>query len=68
MNPFTNNDRLVGEKERREITTISRTHCWRLEKKNQHPIRIHLGPRRIAWKMSELVDWVNNRAAEEHAQ
>jgi|APTNR8051073442_1049403.scaffolds.fasta_scaffold02272_13 prophage regulatory protein len=56
-------DRIVGEEERRLITSISRQHWWRLEREGEVPRRIPLGPNKVGWLESELLDWVRSRAA-----
>ena len=58
-------DRLVKEKERREITQISRTTAWDLERKGQFPKRRRITPEghSIAWLLSELNEWVASREA-----
>lgn len=60
MTNQTNQIRIVREAERRHITSISRTHAWQLEKQGLFPKRIRLnGSRSVGWKLSELLDWLN---------
>ncbi len=55
-------DRIVREKERANLTSISRSQAWKLEQKNLYPKRVHLsGNRSVGWKLSELIEWVANR-------
>ena len=54
-------DRFVREPERHEITGVSRTQWWRLEKAGQVPRRRQLSPNIVAWRLSELMDWVTSR-------
>lgn len=61
--PYNPPDRIVGEEERRLITSVSRQHWWRLEREGEVPRRIPLGPNKIGWLESELLDWVRSRAA-----
>lgn len=56
-------DRLVREKERREITSISRSQAWALEKQGLFPKRIKLGVRSVAWRRSDLLAWIHTREA-----
>lgn len=56
-------DRLVREKERLFITSISRSRAWELEQEGKFPKRVQLGPRSVAWKLSELVAWVEAMGA-----
>ncbi|UXI02932.1 helix-turn-helix transcriptional regulator [Photobacterium sp. TY1-4] len=54
-------DRLVREDERRLLTSISRSHCYQLEKQGRFPARIRLGARSCAWKLSELLAWIEGK-------
>ncbi len=54
-------DRIVREQERLQITSISRSQAWQLEQQNRFPKRIRLGNRSVGWKLSELLDWVQNQ-------
>ncbi|EGR0550176.1 AlpA family phage regulatory protein [Vibrio cholerae] len=61
MTNFTQQDRLIREKERLQLTTISRTQAWRLEKLGLFPKRIRLGSRSVAWRLSEITKWLNSQ-------
>ncbi|EJG0658339.1 AlpA family phage regulatory protein [Vibrio parahaemolyticus] len=54
-------DRLVREEERKFITSISRSQAWKLEQQGLFPKRVQLGTRSVAWKLSELLEWVDTR-------
>ena len=54
-------DRLVRERERLQITQISRTTAWRLEKEGKFPARRQIGGRSVGWLYSELMDWLNSQ-------
>ncbi|WP_064601611.1 helix-turn-helix transcriptional regulator [Photobacterium sp. J15] len=54
-------DRFVREKERQQITQISRSTAWRLEQEGKFPARRQIGGRAVGWLHSELMDWVNNQ-------
>ncbi len=58
---LTQPDRLVREAERKHITSISRSQAWVLEQRGEFPARRKLGSRSVAWKLSELVAWVEAR-------
>ncbi|OBU38736.1 helix-turn-helix transcriptional regulator [Photobacterium damselae] len=60
-NTFHITERLVREDERRFITSISRAHCYQLEKRGLFPTRIRLGQRSCAWRLSELLAWIEAR-------
>jgi prophage regulatory protein len=57
-------DRLISAAERREMIPYSDMHIWRLEKQGRFPRRIRIGPNRVAWRLSEILEWINARAAE----
>ncbi|HBV2139142.1 TPA: AlpA family phage regulatory protein [Klebsiella variicola] len=54
-------DRLVREKERLYITSISRSTAWKLEKAGKFPQRKLLGAKSCAWLLSDLLYWINER-------
>ncbi|EGU0166501.1 AlpA family phage regulatory protein [Vibrio parahaemolyticus] len=58
-------DRIVREEERRNITSISRTQAWRLEKRGLFPKRVKLGgSHAVGWKLSEIMAWVESRGTD----
>ena len=57
-----NCDRFVKEAERRQITSISRTQAWKLEKEGLFPPRIKLGSRSVVWKLSDLLKWLDGQS------
>lgn len=54
-------DRLICEDERRIITSISRSQAWVLEQDGLFPKRIKLGNRSVAWRLSEILEWIETR-------
>jgi prophage regulatory protein len=56
-------DRIIREAERKNITSISRTTAWSLERKGLFPKRRQLYPESssVGWLLSELNDWVASR-------
>ena len=54
-------NRLVKETERALITSISSSQARRLEIKGLFPKRVKVGDRSIRWKLSELINWVDNQ-------
>lgn len=54
-------DRLVREDERRQITSISRSQTWKLEKEGLFPARKKLGNSSCAWLLSDLLLWCHQR-------
>ena len=56
-------DRLIGIKEVCQITSLSRTTVWRLERAGKFARRRRCSPNRVAWRLSEILQWVAERAA-----
>ena len=54
-------DRFVGEKECRQITSLSRITRWRLIKQGLFPPKIRLSPNRTAWRLSAILAWMDAR-------
>ncbi len=55
-------DRFIRERECRELTGLSRTTRWRLERAGQFPRRRQLSPNACGWILSEVVQWMTERA------
>lgn len=60
-------DRLVREKERKRITSISRGTAYNLELQGKYPARKVLGTRSCAWQLSELLYWINTQPTNQEA-
>ena len=58
LDKFEKEERLVREKERRTITSISRPTWDRMDKGNSTPKRVAIGDYMIAWRLSDLYAWV----------
>lgn len=57
--------RLVNYKQLRAIgIDFCREHTWRLEAANKFPRRIYLSPQKVAWFEDEILEWLEQRAAE----
>jgi prophage regulatory protein len=54
--------RIITAKERRELVPYSDMHIWRLEQAGTFPKRIKLGPNRVGWLLSEVEQWIEERA------
>ena len=54
-------DRFVRKPECRQITGLSDTTCWRLERVGQFPKRQRISPNTVAWRLSELLAWMKSR-------
>ncbi len=55
-------DRFIRERECRELSGLSRTTRWRLERAGQFPRRRQLSPNACGWILSEVVQWMTERA------
>ena len=51
-------DRLLNWAEVQARVRLSRTTVWRLERAGKFPRRIHVSPGRVAWRESEIDDFV----------
>jgi len=47
-------------KEVQEMTGLSRTTLWRLERKGDFPDRVALSSASVGWKLSEVESWLKN--------
>jgi predicted DNA-binding transcriptional regulator AlpA len=55
------NDRIIRAKEVVEMTGLSRTTIWRMERYKSFPARVSLGKNSIGWKMSDIQKWLDTR-------
>ena len=55
------NDRIVRAKEVVEMTGLSRTTIWRMERYKSFPARVSLGKNSVGWKLSDVQNWLNTR-------
>lgn len=53
-------ERIVSSKEVQELTGLSRTTIWRLERNGEFPARVQLSSTRIGWRFSEVQDWIQS--------
>jgi prophage regulatory protein len=53
--------KLLTGKELRALIPYSEQHIRRLEKKGEFPRSVHLGPGRVVWVESEIVEWLEGR-------
>ena len=52
---------LIDKKELTALVKYSAQHIARLEKAGSFPQRIRLGQNRVAWLLSEVEDWIDER-------
>jgi prophage regulatory protein len=55
-------DRLITWPELETLVPYGRQHILRLERDGKFPLRIQLGPGRVAWRLSEVEEWLASRA------
>ncbi|RLJ60735.1 AlpA family transcriptional regulator [Litoreibacter meonggei] len=53
--------RILSKKQVKELVLYSPQHISRLEKAQKFPKRIQLGPNRVGWLESEVLDWLRLR-------
>ena len=51
-------DRFLRERECRNLTGLSRSTRWRLERQHSFPRRRRISDRTVGWLASELEDWL----------
>ena len=59
MNP--EQDRLIRFDEVHRLTSLGRTTVWELEQKREFPARLRLGKQVVAWKLSEVIEFIETR-------
>ena len=59
--------RLIRISEAMELTSLSRAHLWRLMKTGNFPAPVVLSRRARAWRLDEVLDWIEQKSAERPA-
>lgn len=59
--------RLLTKKQVKHLVCYSYAHIDRLEAEGRFPVRVRLGPQRVAWVESEILEWISARIAERDA-
>lgn len=54
-------DRIIREKERELMTSVSRSEAFQLERQGLFPLRRKLAGRSVGWLQSELLEWIKTR-------
>ncbi len=57
----TNPDKIIRVKEVLDLTGLSRTTLWRLEKKGQFPTRLPLTAGSVGWRLREVQAWIEKK-------
>ena len=47
--------------ELRKLIPLSRSTIWRMERAGEFPQRIRIGKRRVGWRYSEVLAWIDSR-------
>ena len=55
-------DRLLSWKRVKDLTGLSRTTCWRLQKAGDFPQPVVISPGRIGWRESDVAAWKASRS------
>ena len=64
---MTHPKQLIDKKKLVDLVQYSAQHIGRLEKAGTFPKRIKLGQNRVAWLLSEVDDWIDQRLIERDA-
>ena len=56
--------RILSKRQLKALVLYSPHHVARLEKAGQFPKRVQLGPNRVGWLESEVLEWLNERLAQ----
>lgn len=62
--PGGTEDRLLGWRRVKDITGLSRTTAWRLQRAGSFPAPVRISANRVAWRESELMAWAAARTRE----
>ena len=55
--------RILSKRQLKELVLYSPQHIARLEKAGKFPKRLRLGPNRVGWVESEVLEWLEVRLA-----
>ena len=53
--------RILSKRQLKELVLYSPQHVARLEKAGAFPKRVNLGPNRVGWVESEVLEWLQER-------
>ncbi|MGH8591436.1 MAG: helix-turn-helix transcriptional regulator [Gammaproteobacteria bacterium] len=56
-------DAILNARQVKELTGLSRTTIWRLERSGGFPHRVQLSPSRVGWSRDEVGMWMETRKA-----
>ena len=59
--PAPDQDRILRAQEVQEMTGLSRTSLWRLERDGKFPHRVPLSAGSVGWRLSDVNTWIRER-------
>lgn len=51
-------DKIIRSKEVQELTGLSRTTIWRLEREGKFPARVPLTASNVGWRLTDVQEWI----------
>ena len=60
--------RILNSAEVEEVTSLSRSTIWRLERQGRFPRRFQLSDNRVGWLQPEIKDWIASRRLQDRRQ
>lgn len=54
-------EKIIRSKEVQNLTGLSRTTLWRMERRGEFPDRVPLSAGSVGWRISEVEDWIRTR-------
>lgn len=57
-------DRLLTMADLKELVPYSKPTIYQMVREGRFPKQVRLGPNRVAWRRSEVLGWIDARAAE----
>ncbi|MFB5745069.1 helix-turn-helix transcriptional regulator [Cedecea sp. S5-13] len=58
MEYIPNVDRIIREKECRQLTTLANSTRWNLEREGKFPKRVKIGASAVGYRFSEVQAWI----------
>ena len=54
-------DKIIRSKEVQELTGLSRTTIWRLEREGKFPTRVPLTDSNVGWRLTDVQEWIRKK-------
>jgi prophage regulatory protein len=64
---MTTDEKILRKPELRKMVALSDPTIWRLERAGKFPKRVRLGEKSCGWLRSEILAWIEGKAAERGA-